>query len=224
LLYFIQQARDVGDGPEVGIKNALQAVLVSPHFLFRIEQDPDPRDPKAVRTINDWELATRLSYFLWSSMPDEELFRHAREKTLRKPGVLEAEVKRMLKDQRAQALADNFAGQWLNTRSLAGFNPDPKRFPTFNDRLRRAMQRETELFFLSIVREDRSILDFIDANYTFLNEPLAKHYGITGVKGEHFRRVSLAGTQRAGVLSHASVLAVTSNPTRTSPVKRGKWI
>src|SRR5262249_48001239 len=146
-----------------------------------------------------------------------------RDGTLRKPGNLQAQVKRMLKDSRARALVDNFASQWLQLRNLKGFMPDPKRFPSFNESLRWAMLRETELFFEHIVHEDRSLLEFLDADYTFLNERLAKHYGIPFVKGEEFRKVLLEG-QRGGILTHASVLSITSNPTRTSPVKRGKWI
>jgi hypothetical protein len=221
LFRMVQLAREQGDAPEVGVKLALQAVLVSPHFLFKIEQDPDP---KSDGLINQYELATRLSYFLWSSMPDGELARLAKEGKLRQPDVLEAQVRRMLKDPKSRALADNFASQWLNTRGLAGFSPDPKRFPTYSTRLREAMERETEMFFLHIVREDRSVLEFIDSDYTFVNERLARHYGLKNVTGESFRKVSLAGTPRGGVLTQAAVLAVTSNPTRTSPVKRGKWI
>jgi hypothetical protein len=224
LARLVRQAAENGDGFETGVKNALTAVLVSPHFLFRIEVDREPGNPRAVHPITDWELASRLSYFLWSSMPDEELFSLAREKKLRQPGVLEGQVRRMIKDPKAKALADNFAGQWLQTRGLAEFKPDPRQFPAFNDELRRDMQKETELFFLNVVREDRSILDFIDSDYTFVNERLARHYGLRGVKGNEFRKVSLAGTPRGGVLTQASVLAVTSNPTRTSPVKRGKFI
>jgi hypothetical protein len=235
----VQVAREQGDNPTVGIKTALQAVLVSPHFLFRVELDDGkaaqgidaPRSlsqganaPRSPQPIGPYELASRLSYFLWSSMPNDELFRLARENKLRNPGVIEAQVKRMLRDPKARALADNFASQWLNIRGLSSFSPDPKRFPTFNADLRQAMIRETEMFFLNVLREDRSILDFIDANYTFVNERLGRHYGLTDVKGPAFRRVSLAGTQRGGILTHASILSVTSNPTRTSPVKRGKWI
>src|SRR5262249_43601075 len=161
------------------------------------------------------------------SMPDDELFRLAEQGQLRKPGVLEAQVKRMLKDPRSRALVDNFADQWLQLRNLKDFSPDPKRFPTFNDPLRQAMQKETETFFDYIVKEDRSILDFLDADYTFLNERLAAHYGIGGVKGDEFRKVTLTEEQhqqRGGLLMQASILTVTSNPTRTSPVKRGKFI
>jgi hypothetical protein len=220
LVRFIQMAREQGDEPQVGQKLAFQAVLISPHFLFRVEREPANKE----RLISPFALAARLSYFLWSSMPDEELYKIAEEGRLRYPGVLEGQVKRMLKDPKAKALAENFAGQWLNTRSLASFSPDPKRFPMFNDRLRQDMIRETELFFEHVMREDRSVLDFLDADYTFVNERLAKFYDLKDFKGDEFRKVNLAGTPRGGVLTHASVLAVTSNPTRTSPVKRGKWI
>jgi uncharacterized protein DUF1592/uncharacterized protein DUF1588/uncharacterized protein DUF1585 len=165
-----------------------------------------------------------LSYFLWSSMPDEELFDHARKSDLHQPAVLEAQVKRMLKDPKAHALVENFADQWLLIRNLKSATPDTAMFPTFDEPLRRAMQKETELYFDNVVREDRSILDFIDSDYTFVNERLAKHYGIDGVKGDEFRKVTLKDGRRGGVLTQASVLTVTSNPTRTSPVKRGKFI
>jgi mono/diheme cytochrome c family protein len=224
LLRFVEMAEKERDGFETGIGLAVQAVLVSPHFLFRVEIDSRPNDPKAIHPIGDYELASRLSYFLWSSMPNDELFELARKKTLREPDVLEKQVRRMLKDPRSRALVDNFAGQWLQLRSLAEFKPDPDLFPRFDEKLRSAMRQETELFFESIIREDRNILDFIDADYTFVNERLAKHYGLSGVQGEQFRRVSLTSTPRGGILTQASVLAVTSNPTRTSPVKRGKWI
>ena len=213
-----------GDGFERGMQVALQGILVSPHFLFRIESDRDPNDPTKRRSLNDYEIATRLSYFLWSSMPDDELFAVAKKGTLHKPAVLEQQVKRMLKVSRGKSLVDNFGSQWLNLRILDEITPDRKRFPTFNARLRRDMRQETELFFAEVIREDRSILDFLDARFTYLNERLAKHYGIAGVKGDKFRRVKLTGNQRAGVLTHASILTITSNPTRTSPVKRGKWI
>jgi hypothetical protein len=224
LLQFVEMAEKNRDGFETGIALAMQAVLVSPHFLFRVELDPRPNDPKAIHPISHYELASRLSYFLWSSLPDDELSELARTKTLREPDVLEGQVRRMLKDPRSRALVDNFAGQWLQLRSLKEFKPNPDLFPTFDDKLRTAMLQETELFFENVLREDRSILDFIDADYTFATERLAKHYGLPGVKGEQFRRVSLAGTPRGGILTQAAVLSVTSNPTRTSPVKRGKWI
>jgi mono/diheme cytochrome c family protein len=217
-------ARENGDGFEAGIQVALKAVLVSPHFLFRVELDNKPSDPNAVHPVTDYELASRLSYFLWSSMPDDELFARARQNTLRGKEVLESEVRRMLNDPKSKAFVENFAGQWLQTRNLKTSTPDPARFPDFDDGMRAAMQKETELFFQTIVKEDRSILDFLDGRFSFVNERLARHYGITGVKGTAFQRVQLTGDRRAGVLTQGSVLTVTSNPTRTSPVKRGKWI
>jgi hypothetical protein len=220
----VELAEKNGDSFETGIQLALQAVLVSPHFLFRVELDRQPKNADPIHPINDWELATRLSYFLWSSMPDDELFRHAEKGTLRQPEVLDGQVRRMLRDPKAKALVENFAGQWLQLRNLKTAMPDPGLFPAFDETLRRAMLRETELFFETIVKEDRSILDFLDADFTFLNERLARHYGISGVRGDRFRRVSLTGDQRGGVLTQASILTITSNPTRTSPVKRGKWI
>jgi len=222
-----------GDSFERGMQVALQAVLISPHFLFRIESHRDPNDPNKTRPLNDHELATRLSYFLWSSMPDDRLFRLADEGKLHRPDVMEQEVRRMLKDPKSEALVENFASQWLNLRILEEVTPDPKQFGSFNEKLRDDMRRETELFFRDVMRNNRSILDFLDGRFTFLNERLARHYGIPDVKGETFRRVefrkasrkaSASGVQRAGVLTHASILTITSNPTRTSPVKRGKWI
>lgn len=225
LVRLVSLAEKNRDGFDTGIGLAMQAVLVSPHFLFRVEMDRRrPGTPAEILPISDHALASRLSYFLWSTMPDEELFELARKKTLREPEVLEKQVRRMLKDPRSRALVDNFAGQWLELRNLKDFRPDPVLFPNFNEKLRADMLKETELFFDSIVREDRSILNFIDADYTFVNERLAKHYGLSSVKGDEFRRVSLKGTPRGGIFTQASILAVTSNPNRTSPVKRGKWI
>jgi hypothetical protein len=196
-------------------------MLVSPHFLFRIEKNR----PEDVYPISQHELASRLSYFIWSSMPDDELLRAADQGSLRKPAVLAAEVRRMLRDPRSRALAENFGGQWLELRKLESVTPDRQRFPEFEEYLRMSMRQETELFFDSIVRQDRSILDFIDANYTFLNERLAQFYNIPGVKGPEFRQVLLDGdTQRGGILTQASILTVSSYATRTSPVLRGKWI
>jgi hypothetical protein len=207
---------------ERGLQMAMSTVLASPSFLFRIEQDPAGAEQGSIHPINEYELATRLSYFLWSSMPDEELFGLAERGELR--ANLDAQIARMLADQKSQALVENFGGQWLQIRRLDTFSPDPVLFPDFDDSLRSAMRGETESFFASIMREDRSVLEFIDANYTFLNERLAKLYGIDGVSGDEFRRVELGESQRGGVLTQASVLAITSNPTRTSPVKRGKWV
>ena len=222
LVGFVQLAESNGDNFEKGIQLAMQTILTSPHFLFRVERDRKPNDVLSIHPISDFELANRLSYFLWSSMPDEELFTLAKQGNLRKN--LEPQVQRMLKDPKSRALVDNFAGQWLQLRNLKNFSPDPVLFPKFDENLRTAMQKETELFFLAVMREDRSILEFIDSDFTFLNERLANHYGIAGVKGGEFQRVTLTGKERGGVLTQASVLAVTSNPTRTSPVKRGKWI
>jgi hypothetical protein len=224
LVRLVELAQKNGDNFDASIGLALRAVLVSPSFLFRVELDREPGNPKAAHPVNDFELASRLSYFLWSSMPDEELFDQARKGTLRKDGNLEAQAKRMLKDPKAKALVDNFAGQWLQTRRLKTMYPDKKRFKDFNDQLRDDMLKETELFVEAIFREDRNVLEFLDADYTFLNERLAKFYGIEDVKGNEFRRVQLTGDQRGGVLTMASILTITSNPTRTSPVKRGKWI
>ncbi len=190
LLRFVSLAQQQGDGFEQGIQLALEAILVSPHFLFRIESDAKPTDPTATHPISDLELASRLSYFLWSSMPDDELLDAAEHKTLRRPRVLEAQVRRMLADPKSRALVDNFAGQWLEIRNLDNVKPDPVRFPAFDGELRDAMRQETRLFFEAIVKEDRSILDFIDGKFTYLNARLAKHYGIEGVAGAQFRRAS----------------------------------
>jgi mono/diheme cytochrome c family protein len=224
LVGLVRQAEAQGDSFDKGIQLALQAILVSPHFLFRIELDSQPRNEQAIHAVNDFELASRLSYFLWSSMPDDELFEQARQNKLHEELILEAQVRRMLKDVRAHALVENFAGQWLELRSLKNASPDPELFPSFDESLRSAMLKESELFFEAVVKEDRSILDFLDADFTFLNERLAHHYGINGVHGDQFQRVHLTTDQRGGILTQASILTVTSNPTRTSPVKRGKWI
>ncbi len=217
-----------GEDFESAVGVALQAILISPNFLFRVEEagagSPGTAAGKVARSVSDHALASRLSYFLWSSMPDEELLRLAGEGRLGSPQVLDAQVGRMLDDPRSRGLVENFASQWLQTRFLDAVSPDPKLFPTFNEKLRQAMKTETLLFFEAILRENLSLLDFIDADFTFVNEPLARHYGIEGVKGEEFRRVPLGGVPRGGILTHASILTFTSNPTRTSPVKRGKWI
>lgn len=211
-----------GDSHEQAVKLAFQATLVSPHFLFREEPRRDPRNPQAIQPVDEFALASRLSYFLWSTMPDQELFELAERGKLRRN--LPAQVRRMLKHPRARALTDNFAGQWLQIRNLDGMTPDPGVFPGWDDALRAAMHRETELFFERIRSEDRSVLEFLDADWTFANERLARHYGLAGVSGDDFRLVSLQGTPRGGLLTQGSILTVTSNPTRTSPVKRGKWV
>ena len=215
--------KDEGSFDE-GLAVGIQALLVSPDFLFRIERDRPAANPDASHRITQHELATRLSYFLWASMPDAALRRAADTGTLRDPLVLTAQVRRMLKDPRAGALAELFGGQWLQFRALESMTRNRERFPDFDDYLRLSMRRETELFLEHVIREDRSILDFLDARYSFLNERLARHYGIDGVSGPEFRRVDLTGTTRGGVLTHASVLSVSSYATRTSPVMRGKWI
>jgi len=224
LLKFVAMEKADGRSTEQGVQLALQAMLVSPHFLFRIEHDPKPLDASAAHPITDIELASRLSYFLWSSMPDDELLGLADAGKLRTPATLDAQVKRMLDDPRSSALADNFAGQWLELRNLDVVKPDPQKFPDWSPELRDAMKQETRLFFDSILRENHPLSEFLDARYTFLNERLAKHYGIEGVKGPEFRKVELDNPQRGGILGHASVLTVSSYPTRTSVVIRGQYI
>lgn len=214
--------RKAGGSYEKSLQVAVQASLVSPNFLFHIEKDANQGAAK--RPLNDYELATRLSYFLWSSMPDDRLLSLAGQGKLKNTDVLIAESKRMLKDPKAKALADNFAGQWLQLRKINYVAPDPKAYPQFTETLRGAMRTETQMYFRNIVSEDRNILEFLDSDYTYLNEPLAKHYGVSGVQGNNFRRVALTGDQRGGLLTQASILTITSNPTRTSPVKRGKWV
>jgi len=222
LLKFVAMAKANGQSTEQGIQLALQAMLVSPHFLFRIERDPNPLDAVRAHPITDLELASRLSYFLWSSMPDDELLGLAEAGKLRTE--LDAQVKRMMADPRASAIGENFAGQWLELRNLDVVKPDPQKFPDWTPELRDAMKQETRLFFDYILRENRPLSEFLEARYTFLNETLAKHYGIEGVKGPEFRKVDLTTAQRGGILSHASVLTVSSYPTRTSVVIRGKYI
>jgi Protein of unknown function (DUF1592)/Protein of unknown function (DUF1588)/Protein of unknown function (DUF1587)/Protein of unknown function (DUF1585)/Protein of unknown function (DUF1595) len=224
LMRFVETALARGGGTDAGLKLAFEAILISPHFLFKMEPDPPPTGPDSDRRLTDFELATRLSYFLWSSMPDEELFRLAAGGKLHDPRNLVGQVRRMLRDNKSRALAENFAGQWLQTRALAEVTRDLERFPAFDENLRQAMREETDLFFDHVARTDQNVLDLLLGEYTFVNERLAQHYGLSGVTGREFRRVSLAGTGRAGVLTHASVLTVTSGPTRTSPVKRGKWL
>lgn len=220
-LFQEERSDSQANGFEAGIENGLRFILTSPAFLFRIEQTPPDH---AASLVTSLELATRLSFFLWSSLPDDELIRVASEGNLREPRVLAVEVRRMLADHRSEALSTNFAAQWLYLRNLAGITRDLEIFPNFDDNLRQAFRRETELFFDSIVREDRSALDLLRADYTFVNERLAKHYGIPNVTGDWFRRVTIPGEERRGLLGQGSVLTVTSYATRTSPVLRGKWL
>ena len=229
----VRQVQKDDQSFDEGLAVGLQALLVSPDFLFRIERGrpasakasaPKPATPGAIQTITQHELATRLSYFLWSTMPDEPLRRAADAGTLRDPVVLSAQVRRMLRDPKSRAIAEQFGGQWLQFRGLESVTRNRERFPDFEDYLRLSMRRETELFVDHIVRQDRSVLEFIGGRYSFLNERLARHYGIAGVTGPEFRKVDLTGTPRGGVLTQGSVLTVSSYATRTSPVMRGKWI
>lgn len=223
-LKFYKQGRAGGTFDE-GIDMGLRAVLVSPEFLFRIEQDPNGVAPETAYKISDVELASRLSFFLWSSIPDDELLHLAIKNKLRAPGVLEKQVRRMLADERSRALVTNFANQWLYLRNLDSTNPDMRIFAGFDDNLRQAFRRETELFLSDVFQQDRSVLDLLSAKYTYLNERLAKHYGIPSVYGARFRRVDLdENSHRGGLLRQGSILTVTSYADRTSPVIRGKWI
>ncbi|HEX4949358.1 MAG TPA: DUF1592 domain-containing protein [Blastocatellia bacterium] len=221
LLAFYSEARKTGDF-DSGIQSALEAMLVSPDFLFRIERDP--RQQARIYRLNDFELASRLSFFLWSSIPDDELLTLAEQKKLSDATVLQQQVQRMLDDPKAQAFVNNFGGQWLHLRNLETSTPDPELFPTFDEGLRRAFRRETELFFESILRENRSVFDLLDANYSFLNQRLAEHYGVPGIYGSQFRRVNFNDPNRGGLLGQGSILTVTSYPNRTSVVQRGRWI
>jgi hypothetical protein len=223
LMNFFESGRKKA-GFEYGIQNALHVILSTPRFLFRSEPDPGNVASGTNYSLGDLQLASRLSFFLWSSIPDDELLAVAEQGRLRTPAVLEAQVKRMLADPKSDALVKNFAGQWLFLRNLQSARPDGKTFPDFDDNLRQAFRRETELFFESIMREDRNVIELLTADYTFVNERLAAHYGIRNVYGSHFRRVRLPDENRRGLLGHGSVLTVTAYPNRTSPVLRGKWI
>ncbi len=223
-LDFYRQGRAAG-GFEAGIEAALAAILVQPHFLFRIERDPPAVESGAAYRISNIELASRLSYFLWSGMPDDELLDLAAQGQFSQPDVLEKQVRRMLADGRSRSLVTNFAGQWLYLRNLEAVFPDMRLFPDFDDNLRQALRQETELLVESVLREDHSVLDLLTSDHTFLNERLAKHYGIPHVYGTRFRRVALdADSQRGGLMRHGSILSVTSYATRISPVIRGKWV
>ncbi len=211
-------------GFDAGIQSALRAVLTSPKFLFRDEPDPAGVAPGALYALDDAALASRLAFFLWSAPPDDELLELAAQGRLSEPDVFDAQVTRMLADGRAMALVDNFAGQWLFLRNLQSARPDVEEFPDFDDNLRQAMRRETELLFATVLREDRAVSELLTADYTFINDRLARHYGIAGIYGSHFRKVPVTQDARRGLLGHASILTVTSYPNRTSPVLRGKWV
>ena len=218
------QGGGFGGGFEAGVRLALQKILVSPEFIFRMELDPPDAAPGSVHRISDVELASRLSFFLWSSIPDDELLAAAERGALSDPSVLAAQVRRMLADPRLQALVKNFSGQWLYLRNIAGIQPDSTSFPNFDENLRQALAQETELLIESTLREDRSVADLLRTDYTFLNQRLAEHYGIKGIYGTEFRRVTLDDPQRYGLLGQASILTVTSYPNRTAPTIRGKWV
>ena len=226
LMKLVQLAKANGDNFETGIQLALQAILVSPHFLYRIEQ---PVAANKIRKLNDYELATGLSYFIWSSMPDDELFKAAHQNKLSGGKEISEQAKRLLKDVRAAELVRNFVGQWLQLRNLKDTSIDESKFPAFNKALAAAMKKETELFAWDIVKRDGSILEFLNADFTYVNRRLAYHYGLKDIDfrnklKDEFVRVSLKGTNRGGLLTQGSILTITSNPTRTSPVKRGRWV
>ena len=223
LLRFYEQGATTG-GFEDGIELALRRLLVSPEFLFRIVEEPTDAVAGVPYELSDLELASRLSFFLWSSIPDDELLSVAERGALRDPAVLESQTRRMLADSRAEALVTNFAGQWLSLRNAAAVQPDEDQFPDFGEELRRGFRRETELLFASVLHEDRSVVDLLAADYTFVNERLARHYGLPNIRGSHFRKVSLDDPARGGLLGHGSILTVTSYANRTSPVLRGKWV
>jgi mono/diheme cytochrome c family protein len=223
LMAFYRDGRQDG-GFDAGIEAALQRVLASPKFIFRVERDPQQTAVGEAFAISDLELASRLSFFLWSSIPDDQLLQAAGQGRLRQPAVLEQQVRRMLADPKAERLTTNFAGQWLHLRNLRTQQPNSMEFPDFDDNLRDALAREAWMFFDSIRREDRNVLDLMNADYTFVNERLAKHYGIPNVYGSRWRRVTVTDEARRGLLGKAAILTVTSNADRTSPVKRGKWV
>ncbi|MES1258816.1 MAG: DUF1592 domain-containing protein [Acidobacteriota bacterium] len=220
----VAMARGNGDSFQEGLCLAIQRMLISPSFLFLIEQDRKPQTARSTRPVSEYELASRLSYFLWGSTPDNELLRLAGEQKLRRPEVLAAQVNRMLRDSKSRSLVDDFGGQWLQYRALESHEPERRKFQQYTEYTRMSIRKETELFFANMIREDRPITDLLDARYTFLNDRLADFYGIPGVKGSEFRKVDLSGTNREGVLTHASVLTVSSYANRTSPVIRGKWV
>jgi hypothetical protein len=227
----VDRSVEQGDSFEQGMQVAVTGILISPHFLFRVEGTnlsgslPPPLSASgSIRPLSDYELASRLSYFLWSSMPDDELLKLAEAGRLHEEATIEKQVRRLLADPKSETLVQNFVSQWLNLRLLDEVAPDPNVFPQFDPELKAAMRRETELFASAIISDDRSILDFLTARFTFVNGRLAEHYGIDGIEGDEFQRINFADNRRSGVLTHSSILTFTSNPGRTSPVKRGKWI
>jgi len=223
LLTLFEQGRAKG-GFDNGIRLALQKILVSPEFLFRLERDKPGVDPGEAYAVSDLELASRLSFFLWSSIPDEALLRAAERGELSNPDTLEQQVRRMLADPRSSELVQNFAGQWLYLRNMERVLPDPLAFPNFDDNLREALQQETALMIETMLREDRSVVELLDADFTYVNERLARHYGIDGIYGTEFRRIKVTDDRRRGLLGHGSILTVTSYPNRTAPTIRGKWV
>jgi hypothetical protein len=223
LVTFFHEGRKKGTF-ETGIQLALRRLLASPNFVFRAEDEPADAKPGVAHNVSDNDLASRLSFFLWSSMPDATLFRLAEQGQLRRPEVLGAQVKRMIADPRADAMMQNFAGQWLHVRNLQNAAPNTDEFPDFDNDLRESLRREIEMFFGAVLREDRPVLDLLTADYTFVNERLAKHYDIPYVYGSQFRRVTLTGDARRGLLGKGSILLATSHADRTAPVLRGKWI
>src|SRR5690606_19158988 len=220
LLDFYRKGREQADF-DTGIQYALARILVDPQFIFRLESEPAGLAPGQTYAVNDLELASRLSFFLWSSIPDEELLALATQNRLSEPGVLAAQVQRMLGDPKAMSLVDNFAMQWLSLHKLASANPVS---PDFDNALRQAMLQETRLLFSDVLKRDAPIIELLSADYTFVNERLARHYGMSGVRGSHFRKVQLQDEERRGILGHGSILTITSAPNRTSPVIRGTWI
>jgi hypothetical protein len=224
MVTFFENGRKKTGNFDDGIENVLVFMMVSPQFLFRFEYDPPKVAPGTVYRVSDLELASRLSFFIWSSIPDDALLDLAVKGRLKEPAVLEQQVKRMLADERARALGANFAGQWLYLRNMQSVKPDDDLFPDFDDNLRQSLKRETEMLFESIVLEDRTALDLLNANYTFVNERLAKHYGIPGIYGDQMRRVTVKDDYRRGLLGQGSILTLTSMANRTSPVNRGKYV
>jgi hypothetical protein len=223
-IFAVYQQRAKAAGFEAGIRLALQAILVSPDFIFRVELDPPGAAPGSAHRLSDLELASRLSFFLWSSTPDDELLAVAERGGLSDPSMLEAQVRRMIADQRSRALVKNFVGQWLFLRNIPRVQPDSLAFPNFDDNLREALEQETELLVESTLREDRSVADLLNTNYTFVNQRLAEHYGMKGIYGSQFRKVAVTDPNRQGLLGQASIMTVTSYPNRTAPTIRGKWV